>query len=167
MVEAPTPPFAPTMAMMRIDRRDHVVADAATHQFAIKSDVVDAADDDDPRAGIAHGCELVEAGEDIVAAFGLDDDHVGSRRAAIGFNRRCHAAHLDLKMSLAEPPVLAGRLHGRRRFHGLAERLHRYARRRRNVIVRGRRSDVRLLEVLACVAGHLPVSLSLAFSASG
>src|SRR6202000_2321922 len=31
----------------RVDRREHVIADAAAHQFAIEGDVVEAADDDD------------------------------------------------------------------------------------------------------------------------
>ena len=44
-----------------VHRRDHIIADAATNQFAIKHDVIDAADHDDARAGIAHGCELIEA----------------------------------------------------------------------------------------------------------
>jgi hypothetical protein len=48
-------------------------------------------------------------------------------------------------MGLAEAAVLAGRLHGGRGFHGLAKGLHRHARRRRDVIVGGRRRDVRLL----------------------
>ena len=79
-----------------------------------------------------------------------------------------HAAHLDLEMGLAEAAVFARRLHGGRGFHGLAKGLHRHTRRRRNVIVRGGGMSVRLLfGVLARVADHLPVSLSLAFSASG
>ena len=120
----------------RIDRRNHVVADAAAHQFAIKRDVVDAADHDDAGSGVADRGELIEAGQNIVAAFGFQDDHVRRRRGAIGFDRGRHAAHLDLQMSLAEPAVFAGRLHGGRGFHGLAKRLHRYARRRRNMLVR-------------------------------
>ena len=64
IVEAPTPPLAPTTAMIRptglasgaenspqigadhvdrADRRDQVVADAAAHQLAIEQHVVDAA----------------------------------------------------------------------------------------------------------------------------
>src|SRR5665647_3089322 len=53
-------------------------------------------------------------------------------------------------------------------FHRIAEGLHGDARRRRNMIVRRRRRALRLLfGVLARVADHLPVSLSLALSASG
>ena len=152
----------------RVDRRDHVVADAAAHQFAIKRDVVDPADHDDPGSGIADGGELIETGEDIGAAFGFQDDHVRRRRGAIGLDGGRHAAHLDLEMGLAEAAVFARRLHGGSGFHRLAERLHRYTRRRRDVIVRGRRCDVRLLfGILSRVADHLPVSLSLALSASG
>ena len=152
----------------RVDRRDHVVADAAAHQFAIERDVVDAADHDDAGSGIAHGGELVEAGQDIVAAFGFQDDHVRRRRGAIGLDGGCHAAHLNLEMGLAEAAVFARRLHGGGGFHGLAKGLHRHARRRGDVIVRGRRCDVRLFfGILTGVADHLPVSLSLALSASG
>ena len=151
-----------------VDRRDHVVADAAAHQFAIQRDVVDPADHDDAGAGIADGREMIEAGQDVAAAFGLQHDHVRRRRRAIGFDGGRHAAHLNLEMSLAETAVFAGRLHGRGGFHGLAKRLHRYARRRRDVIVRGRRGGFRLLfGFLTRVADHLPVSLSLALSASG
>ena len=118
----------------------HVVADAAAHQFAIERDVVDAADHDHAGAGVAHGGELVEAGEDIAAAFGLQDDDVRRRRRAIGLDGGGHAAHLDLEMGLAEAAVLARRLHGGGGFHRLAKRLHRHPRRRRDVIVRGRRA---------------------------
>ena len=189
MVEAPTPPLAPTIGddaadrlgfrrreqaadrahdVERVDRRDDVVADAAAHQFAIQRDVVDAADHDDAGAGVANGRKLVEPGQDIVAALGFQDDHVRRGRGAIGFDGGGHAAHLDLEMGLAEAAVLAGRLHGGGGFHRLAEGLHRYARRGRDMIVRGRRRDLRLFfGVLAGVADHLPVSLSLALSASG
>ena len=44
------------------DRRDQVVADAAPRQLAIERDVVDAADDDHPRAGVADFGELIEPG---------------------------------------------------------------------------------------------------------
>ena len=189
MVDAPTPPLAPTMAMIRptalasgaenrlqIERTTssaltgamHVVADAAAHQFAIQRDVVDAADHDDAGSGIADGGELIEAGQDVGAALGLQDDHVRRRRGAIGLDGGRHAAHLDLEMGLAEAAVFAGRLHGGGGFHRLAEGLHRHARRRRDVIVRRRRASLRLLfGILARVADHLPVSLSLALSASG
>ena len=92
----------------------------------------------------------------------------GRRRRAIGLDGGRHAAHLDLEMGLAEAAVFARRLHGGRGFHRLAKRLHRHPRRRRNVIVCRRRRDVRLrFGVLTRVADHLPVSLSLALSASG
>ncbi len=150
------------------DRRDDVVADAAAHQLAIERDVVEAADHDHAGSGVAYGRELVEAGKDVVAAFGLQDDHVRRRRRAIGLDRGGHAAHLDLEMRLAEAAVFAGRLHGARGFHRLAKRLDRHARCRRDMVFGGRRRAVRLLLwVLARVADHLPVSLSLALSASG
>ena len=91
---------------------------------------------------------------------------VGAR--AIGLDGGRHAAHLNLEMGLAEAAVFARRLHGGGGLHRLAEGLHRHARRRRDMIVHGRRGGVRLLfGILARVADHLPVSLSLALSASG
>ncbi len=125
--------------VQRVDRREHIVADAAAHQFAVQRDVVDLADHDHPGTGIADGGELVEAGEDVGAALGLQDDHVRRRRGTIGLDGGCHAAHLDLEMGLAETAVFARRLHGGGGFHGFAKRLHRHTRRRRNVIVRVRR----------------------------
>jgi hypothetical protein len=146
------------------DRGDRVVADAAAHQFAIERDVVDLADHDHAGSGVAHGGELVEAEQDVVAAFGLQDDHVRGRRRTIRLDGGSHAAHLDLEMRLAKSAVFARS----RGFNRLAEGLHRYPRRRRNMIFHRRRSCVRrLFWVLARVADHLPVSLSLALSASG
>ena len=67
---------------------------------------------------------------------------------------------------LDEYPI--GRLHGSRGFHRLAKCLHRYPRRRRDMIVGGRSRALRLLFcVLTRVTDHLPVSLSLALSDSG
>ena len=117
------------------DRSNHVIADAAAHQFAIGRDIIFIADHDDTRSGVAHGCEFIEAGKDIAAAFGLEDDHVRGGHGVIGFDGGSHAAHLDGEMRLAEAPVYAGRLHrlgGLRRF---AEGLHRHARGRSDVIV--------------------------------
>ncbi len=166
MVDAPTPPFAPTTAMIRptaiasdaenklqierttssaSDRPNDVVADAATHQFAIGRGIVGSADHDDAGSGIAHGCEFIEAGKNIAAAFGLQDDHVRSRHGAIGFDGGRHAAHLNREMGLAEAAVFARRLHGGCGFLGLAKGLHRHAWSRSDVIVRGRRCDVRAL----------------------
>ena len=48
----------------RADRRDQVVADAAPDQLAVEHDVVDAADHDDARAGVADFGELIEAGRE-------------------------------------------------------------------------------------------------------
>ncbi len=64
----------------RSDGRDQVVAHAAPRELAIERHVVDAADDDDPRAGIADLGKLVEAGQDIVgAAFRFKQDDVRRR----------------------------------------------------------------------------------------
>ena len=124
---------------------DHVVVDAAAHQFAIGRDVVVAADHDDAGSGIAHGRELIEAGENVAAAFGLQDDHVRRGHRVIGFDGGRHAAHLNREMGLGEAAVFARRSHGRGGLLGFAKGLHRHPRRRRDVIVRGRRGGVRLL----------------------
>ncbi len=152
-----------------VNRHNHVIADPAAHQFAIKRDIVDASDHHDASSGIAHRCEPIEARKDPAAAFGFQDDHVRSRSGAIGLDGSCHAAHVNLEMSLAEAAIFAGQLHGGCGFHRLAKRLHRHPGRRGDVIVRGRRYVVvqLLLGSLTGVADHLPVSLSLAFSASG
>src|SRR5262249_43586068 len=74
------------------------------------------------------------------------------------------APHLAPQMRLRQPPVLTGGLDGGGGLDGLAERLHRNARRRSDVLVDAvgvtRRS-------LHCVRHHLPTSLILAFSLSG
>ena len=188
-VEAPTPPLAPTTAMMRptglasgaenrphtarttcngADRRDQIIADAAPHQLAIERDVVHAPDDDDPRAGIADLGELIEAVEDIVAAaFRFEHDDVRRRRALIGFDGRGQAAHLDAQMRLGQAPIFAGRLNGRGGLDRLAERLHRNARRRRDVLVAPDESRRAVSAAAAALTGfivrphHLPTSLIL------
>ena len=89
-----------------------------------------------PRAGVANLGELIEAGEDVLAAaFGFEHDDVRRRRALIGFDGGGEAAHLDAQMRLGHAPILAGRLDRGGGLHGLAERLHRDARRRRDVLV--------------------------------
>jgi len=144
MVDEPTPPLAPTTAMTRpeayglrcreqaanrahhidgVHRPDDVVVDAAAHQFAIRRDIVDAADHDDAGSGIAHGREFIEAGQDIAAAFGFQDDHVRSWYRVIGFDGSCHAAHLNREMGLAEAAVFARRSHGGCGFRSLAKGL--------------------------------------------
>ena len=184
-VDAPTPPLAPTTAISaadrlgvrgreqaadraddveRADRRDQVVADAAPRQLAIEQHVVLAADDDHAGAGVADLGERIETGEDVVAAaLGLDHDDVRRRRAAIGFDRRGNAAHLDLQMRLAQPPILAGGLHRRGGLDGLAKGLHGDARRRRDVLAVG--CGLRVSG--GCVRDHCPTSLILPLVASG
>ena len=135
---------------------------------SIQRDVVDAADHDHAAAGVANGRELIEAGQDIAAAVGLQHDHVGRGRGAIGLDRGRHAAHLNLQVRLVEATIFARRLHGGSGFHRLAKGLHGYPRCRGNMVVRRRWRDPRLpFGVLASVADHLPNSLSLALSASG
>ncbi len=120
------------------DRRDQVVADAAPRQLAIERDVVDAADHDHPRAGVADLGELIEPGQDVVGALlGLDEDDVRRRRTAIGLDRGGGAAHLDFHMRLGQTAVLAGGLHGGGGFNRLAKGLHRDARRRCDMFVGG------------------------------
>ena len=122
--------------LQRADRRDQVVAHAPSHQLAIERDVVHAADDDDPGAGIAVIGKLIETVEDVVvAAFGFQDDDVRRRRALIGFDGRGQAAHLDAQVRLGQAPILAGRLDRSGGLHRLAEGLHRDARRRRDVLI--------------------------------
>jgi len=64
----------------RLDRSDHIIADAATDQFAVKGDVVQTANDNDPSTGIANRRKLIEAGKDIAATIHFQDDDVGRRR---------------------------------------------------------------------------------------
>ncbi len=52
----------------------------------------------------------------------------------IGLDRGGDAAHLNLEMGLAQAAILAGRLDGGGGLDGLAERLDRDARRRRDVL---------------------------------
>ena len=52
----------------RADRRDQIVADAAPHHLAIEHDVVEMADRDHARAGVADLGEHIEAGEQLFAA---------------------------------------------------------------------------------------------------
>ena len=101
-----------------------VVADAAAHQFAIGRDIVGAADHDHAGSGVADGREFIEAGEDIVAAVGLQHDHVRRRRGVIGLDGGDHAAHVNRKMCLAEAAVFARRAHRGCGFLGLAKGLH-------------------------------------------
>ena len=120
------------------DRRDQIFADAAPRQLAIERHVVDAADHDHPRAGIADLGELIEPVQDFVGVvFRFDHDDVRRRRAAIGLGRGGDAAHLDFHMRLAEAAVFAGRLHGGGGFDRLAEGLDRDPRRGRDMFVGG------------------------------
>ena len=66
----------------------------------------------------------------MTMTFGVDE-------LLIGLDRRGDAAHLDLQMRLAQPPILAGGLDRRGGLDGFAEGLHRYARRRRDVLAVG------------------------------
>jgi hypothetical protein len=180
-VEAPTPPADRLGLRHREqradrphhidggDRRDHILADTAADQLAIERDIVHPADHDHPGAGVAHAGQLVEAGENVAAAVGLENDHIRRRRVAVSFDRRGHAAHLDLQVGLAEPAIFTGRLHRGGGLDGVAERLHRNARCRRDVLVVGDRFCGRRLCVLIFtrVADHFPTSLSLPLSASG
>ena len=69
----------------------------------------------------------------------------------IGLDGGGDAAHLDLEMGLAETPVFAGGLDGGRGFDRLAEGLHRYARRRRDMCI-GRGSAAGGAEALSATA---------------
>ncbi len=69
-------------------------------------------------------------------------------------------------MGLAEPSILAGRLHGRGGLNRFAERLHGDARRRRDMLVLRRRRRFRF-RIFLRVVDHLPTSLILPLSGSG
>ena len=152
----------------RRHRRDHVVADAAADQLAIEHDVVVPADHDDAGPGVADIRELVEAGEDAGATIlRFENHHVRGRRGAVGFERRGDAAHLQAQMNFRQPAVLAGSLDGRGSLRGLAERLHRHPRRRRNELVGlGYAGRLDVAGVLV-VPDHFPISLILDLSRSG
>ena len=190
-VDAPTPPLAPTTARTRPtamasdrreqaadrahhikggDRADHVVVDAAAHQFAIGRGILGVADQR-PRGCRDRRRWRDRRGRPAMSSLpcGLQDDHVGRRRGAVGLGGGRHAAHVDGETRLAEAAILARRAHGGGGFLGLAKGLHADARRRRDIVVRGRRGLVEMIFgvfVFAC-ADHLSVSLSLALSASG
>ena len=152
------------------DRGDQIVADAAPGQFAIQRDIVDAANHDDARAGVAALGQLVQTAENAVAAgFRLDDDDIRRRRGAIGFDRGGGAAHLDFNVRLAETAILAGGLHGGGGLDRFAKRLHRDARRRRDMFFgnggrHGRRRLIRCEGNLTGVLDHLPILLILPVS---
>ena len=62
------------------DRRDQIFTHAAPRQFAIERHVVDAADHDHPRAGIADLGELIEPVQDFIGmVFRFDHDDVRRR----------------------------------------------------------------------------------------
>ena len=190
-VEAPTPPLAPTTASVRptglasarveqagdradeverADRRDQIVADAAAHQLAVEHDVVEVADRDHARAGVADLGEHIEPVEQFVAAaIRLDDDDVRRRRGAIGLGRGRDAAHLNLEMGLGHAPVFARRLHGGCGVGRGAERLDRDARHRRDVLVLHSRFGGcgAWIAAFECEFDHWPTSLILPLLASG
>jgi len=85
------------------------------------------------------------------------------RHRLIDFDRRGKAAVFGGEMRLGETAVLPGRGHRGERLLGLAKCLHRDARHRR-MCSSGCCGSSALFVVDAC---HLPVSLSLALSASG
>ena len=79
--------------------------------------------------------ELVEARKNIVAALGFQQDHVRGRRGAVSLDGRRHAAHLNLEMSLVQPPVFAGGLHSRGGLNRFAKCLNGHARCWRDVLI--------------------------------
>jgi hypothetical protein len=129
----------------RLDRSDHVVADAAPHQFTIGRDVVGAADHDNARSGVADGREFIEGFENVGAGLGLQHDDVRRRRLVVGIDGGDNAAHVNRKVGLAETAVLACRARrGGNRDAG-AKGLHRYAWRRRDVFLGLHRLVVQLV----------------------
>lgn len=150
----------------RRHRRDQIVADAAPDEFAVQNDVVDTPDHDHTGSRVTDRGKLVEAGENVVASLGFKQDDVRRGRGPVGFNGRCHAAHLNLEMRLVEPAILARGLHGRGGFNRFAEGLNGHARRRSDMLFGGG-GDRSVFLILTRVTDHLPTSLSLALSASG
>ena len=75
----------------RLDRPDDVVVDAAAYQFAIGRNIVPSPITT-TRSGIADGREFIEAGKDVDAGFGFQNDHVRRRRSVIGIDGGCDAA---------------------------------------------------------------------------
>ena len=151
----------------RLGRREEIIAHAAAHQLAIVHYVINPADHHDPTAGVADFGQRIKPVEYVLAAaLRLDDDDIGRRRIRIGLDRGGDAAHLDLQMGLGQAAVLAGGLHRGGGLDRLAECLHRYARRRRDVLADGGRRLV-FRRGLKGVCDHLPTSLILPLSASG
>ncbi|MHC2318766.1 hypothetical protein ACVIHC_005812 [Bradyrhizobium diazoefficiens] len=147
----------------RFDRSHHIVVDAAAHQLAIGRGVVGIADHDHAGPGIADAGEIVQALEDVARAVGFDHDHVRRRHRLIDFDRRGEAAFLGGQVRLGQPAILSRRGYRGERLVGLAKGLHRDARNRRNVLL----GVPRMVRFFVVDARHLPVSLSLALSASG
>ncbi|MGY4413576.1 hypothetical protein ACVWW4_005312 [Bradyrhizobium sp. LB7.1] len=147
----------------RFDRSHHIIVDAAAHQLAIGRGVVGIADHDHTGAGIADAGEVVEPFEDVTRAVGFDHNDVRRWHRFIDFDGRGEATVLGGEMCLGKTAILPGRGHRGERLRGLAKGLHGDARNRRNVFL-GMLRIVRFFVVDAC---HLPVSLSLALSASG
>ena len=155
----------------RADRRHQIFAHAAPRQLAVEPDVIDAAENEHARAGVADFGQLIEPVQDVVGAgIGFDQDDIRRRRAAIGFRRSGNAAHLDLHMRFPQPAVFSGGLHGGGGLDRLAEGLDRHAWRGRDMCIGrafGRRArhprvfgDGDLLSLLH----HFPRSLILPVS---
>ena len=149
--------------LQRADRRDQIIANPAPHQLAIERDVIHTPDDNDTRGGVAYRSELIESGEDVLAAvFGFENNDVRRRRALIGFSGGDQSPHLDAQMRLGHAPILAGGLDRGCGLHGLAERLHGDARRRRDALLAP--GDVGYQDLfqigLISLAHHVPGSLA-------
>ena len=125
----------------RGERPDEIVADATIHQLAIEHDVVDAADDDDLRAGIAIFGEHVERLDELGPLGGaFDHDDIRRRRVTERLDGGSRAAHPVLRMRALHAAVGEGRLYDLRELLRFAEGLHGDARNRRDefhVHVRG------------------------------
>ena len=122
--------------LKRADRRNQIIADAASHQLAIERYIIHPPDDDDARGGVTHRRQLIEPAEDVfVAALRLEDNDIRRRRVLIGLDRGDQAAHLNAQVRSGHPAIFAGRLDRGRGLNGFAERLHRNARRRRDTLV--------------------------------
>src|SRR5690606_25286033 len=115
--------------LQRHDRRNEIFADAALQQLPIEQHVVDVTYHDHLRACIAAFGKPVELGQHAGAIErGFNQNEIGCRVRSEILSGRLHPAHLDVDVSLGEPPILGRALQGARGFGQFAESLNGNAR---------------------------------------
>ena len=143
------------------ERPNEIFAHPARDQLAIEDDVVDLAEDDDFRAGVAKLRKFIELLDQRVSVCGrLENYHVRSRCASIGLHRCGGAAHILFYVSLAHTPVVDGALHDGGDFRGLAEGLNGDPRNGIDLWDRDRLRIRRGRRVLQCLSTHASASRS-------